>query len=144
MAEDNREYKKADSDPQRQQTPDTGQGNYGDHPFLGGDRQPFKKELLHFPERSTVDPMTRLPSDPAREESRKTYEMPHDPSIDYQPPNPKLIVPPPNLTMDLLGIITALLLFAIVAGLLFYKWMSPLPRYPGETKQSPGLVHKVP
>ena len=68
----------------------------------------------------------------------------HDPSIDYQPPNPKLVVPPPNLTMDLLGILTALLLFAIVAGLLFYKWMSPLPRYPGEPKQSPGLVHKVP
>ncbi len=57
MAQDNRQRKTEDSDPARQDTPDPGRSPYGDHPFLGNDRQPFTKDftkaLLRFPERPT-------------------------------------------------------------------------------------------
>jgi hypothetical protein len=137
MAKDNREYKPADPGPGRKPE----QSKYGDHPLLGNDTE----ELLHFPQPPAADPMTHLPSDPARDAWRKEFETkPHDPSVDFQPPNPMLVVPPANATMRLLGAVAALLLFAIVLGLLFYRWMTPLPRHPGEKGQSPGLVQKIP
>jgi hypothetical protein len=150
MAKDNREHETErpsgrDSRSQAGETPEVERSKYGDHPFLGNDRQPLAKELLHFPERPTVDPMTHLPSDPAREASRKAFEtLPHDPNVDYQPPNPMLVVPPANASMKLLGAMAALILFALVVGLMFRNWMSPLPRHPGEQKQSPALEQKVP
>jgi hypothetical protein len=150
MAQDNREYEtpKAsgrDSPPQAGEVSEIGRSKYGDHPFLGSDRQPLAKELLRFPERSAVDPMTRPPSDAAREALRNASEnLPHDPNIDYQPPNPMMVIPPANLSLKLLGAVVALLLFVLVILLMFHNWMSPSPRHPGEQKQSPGLEQKIP
>ena len=146
MAKDNRKYKTEDSDPARQNPPDPGQSPHGDHPFLGNDRQPFTNELLHFPERPTEDPIIPLPSDPARDAVRKAFDTPpHDPALDYQPPNPKFVVPPPNISMEILGASAGLLSFALLVALLFYHWMTPLPRYPGESsRQTHTLTQLIP
>jgi hypothetical protein len=145
MAQDNRQRKTDDSDPARQDTPDPGRSPYGDHAFLGDNRQPFTKELLRFPERPTQDPIITLPSDPARDAMRKAFDTPpHDPALDYQPPNPKFVVPPPNLSMEILAASAGLLSFALLAWVLFYHWMSPLPRYPGEPRQTPTLGQLIP
>jgi hypothetical protein len=140
MAKENREHKTEDSDPERQPE----ESRDGDHPLPGNDRQPIAKEVLRFPGRPAVDPMTHLPSDPERDFWRNEFDTKHDPSVEYQPPNPLLVIPPTNVTVKLLGSLAALLLFAIVAGLLFYRWMTPLPRYPGEPRPSPGLVQTIP
>ena len=140
MSKENREHKTEDSDPRRQEE----KSKYGDHPLLGSDRQPIAKEVLRFPERPAVDPMTRLPSDPERDYWRNEFETEHDPSVEYQPPNPMLVVPPANATAKLMGVIAALLLFAIIIGLMFYRWMTPAPRYPDEHRPSPGLVQTIP
>lgn len=149
MAQDNRQRNPEDSDPARQDTPDPERSPHGDHPFLGSDRQPltkdFTKALLRFPARPTEDPITPLPSDPARDAIRKAFDTPpHDPVLDYQPPNPKFVVPPPNLSMEILGASAGLLSFALFVGLMFYHWMSPLPRYPGEPRQAPTLSQLIP
>jgi hypothetical protein len=145
MAQDNRKRKTEDSDPVRQDIPDTERSQYGDHPFLGSDRQSFTKELLRFPARPAEDPIIPLPSDPARDAVRKAFDTPpHDPALDYQPPNPKFVVPPPNLSMEILSASAGLLSFALFVGLMFYHWMSPLPRYPGEPRQTPTLSQLIP
>ncbi len=131
-----------DKDPK---APDRGESPYGDHPFLGRDRVPFLEELLRAPRRSNVIPMTRPEGDAAREALRDATERaPHDPQLDYQPPNPMLVIPPLNATAKLVGAVAGLLAFALIAGLLFYHWMVPGPRHPGEKRQGQGLEQKIP
>lgn len=118
-----------------------------DHPILGGERKPLKKELLRFPERPKPDPMIHFPADPSREASRKAFEsgaLPHDPSIDYQTPNPQMVIPPTGATLKILGAIAAITLLTMVMWLIFHNFMSPLPRHPGQQKQGQGLEQKIP
>lgn len=70
--------------------------------------------------------------------------MPHDPSIDYQPPNPALVMKPANITKKLFGLVIALILAAAVAGLMFHNWMRPGSRQPGAQQSSPGLQQRIP
>jgi hypothetical protein len=115
------------------------------HPLLGSDRQKTASEILHFPEPPSVDPMTDPPTDAIREQQRRAFEStPHDPDIDYRAPNPMLVVPRLSLPLKLFGALIALLLFAMIAGLLFYNWMVPLPKHPGQQRQNPGLEHSIP
>lgn len=71
-------------------------------------------------------------------------ESAHDPSIDYQPPNPHLVMAPPNITKKLFGLVVALILAAGVIWLMFHNWMRPGPRQPGGQQSSPGLQQRVP
>ena len=96
--------------------------------WRGSHRQKTASEILHFPEPPSVDPMTGPPTDAIREQQRRAFEStPHDPDIDYRAPNPMLVVPRLSLPLKLFGALIALLLFAMIAGLLFYNWMVPLP-----------------
>jgi len=144
MANDNREYKPEEPSGEPHVDPDS--NKHPDHPFLGGgDRPRPANSLLHFPARPQIDPMSRLPSDPARDAERQAFELNHhDPSVDYQPPNPMSVIPPASPVLKILGVIAGLLLFVLVAMLLFRNWMSPLPRHPGEHTQGQGLEQKLP
>ncbi len=151
MAQDNRAYKP--EEPPREQsrsreTPESERSKYGDHPFPRDSKQPVTGDMLEnaqSPEDSRSDPLIHFPSDPAREAWRNAYEtQPHDPSVDYRPPDPVMIAPRANLSMELLGAAAALVLFALLAWVMFHNWMSPSPRHPGEHKQSPGLLQKIP
>ncbi len=103
------------------------------------------REELQPEESSPDDQLLHFPSDPARESWRKTYEtQPHDPSVDYHPPDPAMIAPAPNLSMILLGVAAVLLFATIFAWIMLHNWMYPGARYPGEHKQSPGLLQKLP
>jgi hypothetical protein len=55
-----------------------------------------------------------------------------------------MIAPGASLSMQLLGVAAALLLFALTAFVMFYDWMTPAMRHPGEQKQTPGLLQKIP
>jgi hypothetical protein len=68
----------------------------------------------------------------------------NDPSIEYQPPNPKMVMAPANITRKLFGLVLALILAAGVIWLLFHNWMRPEPRQPGGQQSSSGLQQKVP
>ncbi len=54
-----------------------------------------------------------------------------------------MIMPRPNLSMELLGAAAGLVLFALLAWAMFYNWMPPSPRHPGEQKQNPGLLQMI-
>jgi hypothetical protein len=124
--------------------PEVGANRYEDHPLLGGEGKPFGG-LLSFPPRPTTDPLIHGESDGIRETERRTFaETAHDPRIDYEPPNPKLVIPRPNLTLELLGAVLAVILFALVVLLMFHNWMVPGPRHPGQPKPSPGVEQKLP
>ncbi len=152
MAQDNRAYKTEQSAREHsrsREAPESERSKYGDHPFLVDNEQPLTGErvgeLSQSSEFPQVDPLIRFPSDPAREALRHAYEtQPHDPSVDYRPPNPAMIAPPPNLSMKLLGAAAALLLFVLFFWLMFHNWMSAMPRHPGEQIQNPGLLQKIP
>jgi hypothetical protein len=110
----------------------------------GRDAPLDRGKLLHFPERP-ADPMLEPPSDTVREEQRRVFQStPHNPDIEYQPPNPLLVVPPASMSLKLLGAIVALLLAAVFVGVMFYHWMNPLPRHPGQQSPNQGLERRLP
>jgi hypothetical protein len=83
--------------------------------------------------------------DAVRMAERKVLaERPHDHRIDYEPPNPKLVIPRPSLTLELLAAVLAIILFALILLAMFNRWMLPGSRQPGERRQSPGLEQKLP
>jgi hypothetical protein len=148
MANNGREFKRErpfgqDAD---RQPGDTTESKYGDHPILGNDKQPLGKELQRSPERSAPDPMTRPPAPPGVSKVIPIQgpAQPHNPDVDYQPPNPMAVVPPANASVKLLGTVVALLLFAVVLWFLFHNWMTPGARHPGEQKQGQELQQKIP
>lgn len=148
MANNGREYKHEWDSGQRpdRDSAEGGDSKHGDHPIFGDDKKPLGKEFLRSPERSSPDPMTIPPKTPSR--SQKVVPIrgsaPHDPAIDYQPPNPMTVVPPANITMKIVGGLAALLLFALVLWFLFHNWMTPGSRQPGQQNQQQGLQQKIP
>lgn len=89
--------------------------------------------------------MQEPPTDAVREEQRRVFQStPHNPDIEYQPPNPALVVPHTSVSLKLAGAIIALLLAAIFGGVMFYHWMSPLPKHPGQEPPGQGLERKLP
>lgn len=128
MAQDNRAYKRGQPQQELSRSPETPESVK---------RQPA--------EDSQVDQIIHFPSDPAREVWRNAYvTQPHDPTVDYRPPKPAMIAPVATLSMKLLGAAAALLLFALTAFVLFHNWMTPAMRHPGEQKQTPGLLQRIP
>ena len=67
-----------------------------------------------------------------------------DPNVDCQTPNPMFVLGAVKLPQKFLGILVAVLLFAIMLGLLFHDWMVSGSRHPGEQKYNPGMQHKLP
>jgi hypothetical protein len=144
MPKPNPEYN-PEQRPGEQQSGDRKVSGGNQHPLVGESHLSPAGEVLLFPKRPDADPMTSAPTDEVREQQHRAFDStPHDPDIDYHPPNPLLVIPPLSLPLKLVGALTALLLFAVVAGLLFYNWMVPLPRHPGQQKSDPGLEHRIP
>lgn len=130
MAQENRAYKPEEplrDGSRSRETPES----YGDAPISREYEQPML-HVVRSPEDSRADSLIHFPCDPARESLRNAYKtQPHDPSVDYRPPNPAMVAPAPNLSMTLLGAAAALVVFVLLAWALFYNWMSPAPRHPG-------------
>jgi len=124
MAQDNRAYKRGQPQHELSRSPEAPESERA---------QPAEDKIIHFP------------SDPARQAWRDAYEkQPHDAAVDYHPPRSAMIAPGASLSMQLLGVAAALLLFALTAFVMFYDWMTPAMRHPGEQKQTPGLLQKIP
>ncbi|HVJ06541.1 MAG TPA: hypothetical protein VM578_12780 [Candidatus Saccharimonadales bacterium] len=147
MANNGREFKKEQPFGQKpdEQLEKNTEGEYGDHPLLGDDKEPFGKDLFRSPEQHKTDPKARSPEIPPRSKVTPIRGPSlHDPSLDYQPPSPITVVPPANAAMKLLGGVVALLLFALVVWFLFHNWTTPSLRHPGEPKQGQELRQKIP
>lgn len=110
----------------------------------GQSTPPEQGNILRFPDRP-AGPMTEPPTDAFRQEQRRTFGFsPHNPDLEYQPPNPMLIAPRASMSMKLMGAIIVLLLAAIFAGVMFFHWMRPLPKHPGQRGPTPGLQRGLP
>lgn len=148
MAHESRVYKPEEPSRDRsrsRETPEIERGKYVEQPLARNEQLYSGLAIVQSPEDSRSDPLIHFPSDPAREVWRRAYETePHDPSVEYRPPNPAMIAPKPTLSMILLGATSVLVLAALLAFALSYNWMAPSPRNPARLEKSPELIQKVP
>lgn len=106
---------------------------------------PFERRKLPRSPQRPIDPMLEPPTDSVRQEQRHVFQStPHDPDIEYRPPNPMLVIRPASMSLKLMGAIIALLLAAVFAGVMFYHWMNPLPKHPGQQSPNPSLRRDLP
>ncbi len=147
MANENRAYPPEEPSRDRsrwRENPASERGKYGEQSLARNEQLYSGLAIVQSPKDARADPLIHFPSGPARE-SRNAYQtQPHDPSVEYQPPNPAMIAPEPGLSMMLLGATSVLVLSALLAWALFYNWMAPAPRSPQQQEQSSGLVQRIP